>query len=264
MSNHHGLPKQFGRTAVFRPLGNPNILDKLTPHNKQYQSISSKLGTTAGTNINHIKHKINTQYELFHRINRNQLHCIIQQHTQQLESIESLLDHTRLHTGTSTYNNSSSIHTLDNIDINTCQYILLDIREVELYDECHINTAIQFNIHYIKQDKLTQLYSYRNKSNTLIVLYDNQSEVKSIHDVATSLVQKGYDNIYLLTGGIKHYAIKYMYDIVGDTSNIIDPNTNILNNTTNTLRVHTGQSTHSRSNSTTSRLNTGNNRLIVR
>ena len=53
----------------------------------------------------------------------------------------------------------------------------------------------------IKTDKyIPQLYSYKNKEDKIIVVY-HFDEKKGI-DYVTQFFEKGFDNIFLLSGGI--------------------------------------------------------------
>jgi centrosomal protein CEP41 len=58
---------------------------------------------------------------------------------------------------------------------------------------------------YIKQDKMIpQLFQYRNREEKIIVVY-HFDEKKGISYV-TQFVEKGYENVYLLSGGIEGFG----------------------------------------------------------
>ncbi|XP_046548729.1 centrosomal protein of 41 kDa-like isoform X2 [Haliotis rubra] len=85
-----------------------------------------------------------------------------------------------------------------------CPYLLLDIRDEDAYHQCHIISAKSFprarlsrSVNYENND----LLSYRNQTGKIIILYDEDERIA--HDAATTLVQRGYDNLFLLSGGLK-------------------------------------------------------------
>ena len=79
--------------------------------------------------------------------------------------------------------------------------MLIDLREPEEYEEFHIKEALSFPGRQIKQDKIIpQLFHYKNKDNKIIIVY-HFDEKKGI-DYVNELFEKGYDNVYLLSGGI--------------------------------------------------------------
>lgn len=60
---------------------------------------------------------------------------------------------------------------------------------------------------FIKQDKIIpQLFHYKNKDNKIIIVY-HFDEKKGI-DYVNELFEKGYDNIYLLSGGIEAFGME--------------------------------------------------------
>ncbi|KAL8558205.1 hypothetical protein ACOMHN_036294 [Nucella lapillus] len=65
------------------------------------------------------------------------------------------------------------------VSTHTCPYLLLDIRDRD--DFTHIQ---------------------RNQEGKIIILYDNE-EGEQTARAATTLVERGYDNLFLLTGGLK-------------------------------------------------------------
>ncbi|XP_046356305.1 centrosomal protein of 41 kDa-like isoform X2 [Haliotis rufescens] len=85
-----------------------------------------------------------------------------------------------------------------------CPYLLLDIRDEDSYNQCHIISAKSYprtmltrSVNYETKDLLV----YRNQTGKIIILYDEDERLA--HDAATTFVQRGYDNIFLLSGGLK-------------------------------------------------------------
>ena len=84
-------------------------------------------------------------------------------------------------------------------------YLILDVREVELYNECHIVHGRSFPFALLRRDQLhPDVYKFRNKPESLIILYCNDE--KTSCDAAKIMVDRGIDNIYVLNGGLYDFA----------------------------------------------------------
>ena len=57
---------------------------------------------------------------------------------------------------------------------------------------------------------------YKNKEGKLIVVYDYDEIIA--HKFATTLVQRGYDNVFMLSGGIRVTQIKFPSCLVRSVS----------------------------------------------
>uniref|UniRef100_A0A7S3LR57 Rhodanese domain-containing protein n=1 Tax=Aplanochytrium stocchinoi TaxID=215587 RepID=A0A7S3LR57_9STRA len=77
--------------------------------------------------------------------------------------------------------------------------LLLDMRTREEYEACHIKQAKHFSIVGLHQDRyIPELYRFKNVESKMIVVYDEDEKLAA--EAATSLNQKGYENIRLMTG----------------------------------------------------------------
>ena len=84
------------------------------------------------------------------------------------------------------------------------QFILLDLREEEDYKKWHIREAINFPAPNITRDKtFAQLLRFKNQSDKKIVVY--MYDERSGTHYAKILFEKGFDNVYLLSGGIEQF-----------------------------------------------------------
>lgn len=84
-------------------------------------------------------------------------------------------------------------------------FLLIDLREPEEYEQFHIREALNYPGTHIKRDKfLPQLYAYKNKESKIIVVY-HFDEKRGIEYV-NQMHEKGFDNLYLLNGGIEGFA----------------------------------------------------------
>lgn len=48
---------------------------------------------------------------------------------------------------------------------------------------------------------------YKNKEGKLIIVYDYDESIS--HKFASTLIQRGYDNVFMLSGGIRVTQIKF-------------------------------------------------------
>ncbi|KAI9217424.1 hypothetical protein BC828DRAFT_391162 [Blastocladiella britannica] len=84
-------------------------------------------------------------------------------------------------------------------------YLLLDIRGVDPWRECHIVGALPYPHQYIKRDQISRdLYMFRNKADKIIILYDDDEGLAV--PAAQALGERGFENVFVLSGGITHLA----------------------------------------------------------
>lgn len=82
--------------------------------------------------------------------------------------------------------------------------MLLDLRSGEEYKEWHIKEAINFPAVNISRDKtIPELFRFKNQVDKLIIIYMND-ERQGVPQ-ATLLTEKGYDNVFLLSGGCEAF-----------------------------------------------------------
>eukprot|EP01116_Phalansterium_solitarium_P016179 TRINITY_DN3702_c0_g1_i1.p1 TRINITY_DN3702_c0_g1~~TRINITY_DN3702_c0_g1_i1.p1 ORF type:complete len:290 (-),score=69.52 TRINITY_DN3702_c0_g1_i1:340-1209(-) len=95
-------------------------------------------------------------------------------------------------------------------------YLLLDLRDKEDFDKCRIRGALHYPLSMLSRSTnefLPEMYSYKNKENKLIVVYDVDESIAQ--KAATTLIQKGIDNIYLLSGGLFDMNEKFPEHVIG-------------------------------------------------
>ena len=81
-------------------------------------------------------------------------------------------------------------------------FLLLDLREAQDYDFWRIREAINFPAVNIGRDKmLPDLYRFKNQTNKLIIIY--MGDERKGTQAANLMNEKGYDNVFLLSGGIE-------------------------------------------------------------
>ncbi len=93
-------------------------------------------------------------------------------------------------------------------NLSDIDFIILDLREECDYERIHLKEAISFPAVNISRDKFThQLIMMKNKPGKMIILYHNDE--RNGIPYANNFFQKGYDNVYFLSGGIEEFAKNY-------------------------------------------------------
>ena len=86
----------------------------------------------------------------------------------------------------------------------TSPFLLLDVRDVEAFDRCHINGARHFHHIRLRRSSNTmtrEMQYYANREGHIIVLYDEDESLAPA--AATMLTQRRIQNVFLLAGGLK-------------------------------------------------------------
>ncbi|KPI85927.1 hypothetical protein ABL78_5011 [Leptomonas seymouri] len=95
-------------------------------------------------------------------------------------------------------------------------YLLVDCRDLEHYDTCHIKNALHYvkvRLHHATSPFLPEMYTFKNKENKMIVLYDLEEEV--VASIANTMFQKGIDNVSIIAGGLREFAQDYEEMLTG-------------------------------------------------
>jgi len=90
-----------------------------------------------------------------------------------------------------------------------CPYLMLDIRDPDEFDSCHIIGARNFPVAMLSRTMNCfnkEILDYKNKLGKIIILYDEDERIAV--SAATTMVQRGFDNIFVLSGGLKVLAMK--------------------------------------------------------
>eukprot|EP00095_Tigriopus_kingsejongensis_P003813 maker-scaffold278_size225338-snap-gene-0.14 protein:Tk03813 transcript:maker-scaffold278_size225338-snap-gene-0.14-mRNA-1 annotation:"centrosomal protein of 41 kda" len=103
-------------------------------------------------------------------------------------------------------------------------YLILDVRDESEYLKGHIvgsesysHTRLSRSINY----ESPSMRQFRNQREKIIVVYDTDEYIAAT--VATTLSQRGYDNIFMLSGGLRVAALKFPQSplIVPDRSTLL-------------------------------------------
>ena len=94
-------------------------------------------------------------------------------------------------------------------------YLLLDVRDKDAYDACHIIGATSFPSAMLSraQNYFTkEVLGYINKEGKIIIVYD--SDEKIAHAASTTMIERGVDNLFMLSGGLKVLNMKFPKGII--------------------------------------------------
>lgn len=87
---------------------------------------------------------------------------------------------------------------------DSTNFLLLDLRDPEEYDFWRIKEAINYPAANIGRDKIIpELYRFKNKQNKLIIIY--MGDERKGTAAANLMAEKGYENVFLLSGGIDQF-----------------------------------------------------------
>ncbi|KFQ17802.1 Centrosomal protein of 41 kDa, partial [Merops nubicus] len=90
-----------------------------------------------------------------------------------------------------------------------CPFLLLDVRDRDEYDQCHIVGAHSYPIATLSRTMnpyTNSILEYKNAHGKIIILYDNDERLAS--QAATTMCERGFENLFMLSGGLKVLAQK--------------------------------------------------------
>eukprot|EP01138_Halocafeteria_seosinensis_P001910 gb/GECG01001956.1/.p1 GENE.gb/GECG01001956.1/~~gb/GECG01001956.1/.p1 ORF type:complete len:285 (+),score=27.77 gb/GECG01001956.1/:1-855(+) len=191
--------------GVLRRRGLPEGTDRKIKENPRYKHVKSTLDTGPTTKKQHIpttREVTKRRDEIFERIRPLELYSMIVEYEE------------GQNTGTEGGPQIVTIPAAADKDTSK-PFLLVDARDKEAYDQCHLMEAINFPAILLNRDKIDyQIMQYKNKPDCCIVIYDENESVAP--SVAGKLVERGYENVYLLTGGLRVVAKKYPLLIDGE------------------------------------------------
>ncbi|XP_062245899.1 centrosomal protein of 41 kDa [Platichthys flesus] len=91
-----------------------------------------------------------------------------------------------------------------------CPYLLLDVRDLDQYNCCHIISAHSFPIAHLSRTMnpfSKEVLEYKNAAGKIIIVYDEDERIAS--QAATTMCQRGVENLFMLSGGLKVIAQKF-------------------------------------------------------
>lgn len=93
------------------------------------------------------------------------------------------------------------------ITANT-SFLLLDLRDPEEYNLWRIKESINYPAPNIGRDKvISELYRFKNQPDKLIIVY--MFDERQGSQYAQLFSEKGYENVFLLSGGCEEFLEKF-------------------------------------------------------
>jgi len=93
-------------------------------------------------------------------------------------------------------------------------FLLLDLRDPEEYEHWRIKESINYPAANIARDKMIpELFRFKNKPDKLIIVY--MSDERKGTQAANLMAEKGYDNVFLLSGGIENFNEEFTEMVEG-------------------------------------------------
>ncbi|XP_069721045.1 centrosomal protein of 41 kDa isoform X2 [Phaenicophaeus curvirostris] len=99
-----------------------------------------------------------------------------------------------------------------------CPFLLLDVRDRDAYDQCHIVGAYSYPIATLSRTMnpyTNNILEYKNAHGKIIIVYDNDERLAS--QAATTMCERGFENLFMLSGGLKVLAQKIPEGLVTGT-----------------------------------------------
>ncbi|NWI64233.1 CEP41 protein, partial [Todus mexicanus] len=99
-----------------------------------------------------------------------------------------------------------------------CPFLLLDVRDRDAYDQCHIIGAYSYPIATLSRTMnpyTNNILEYKNAHGKIIILYDNDERLAS--QAATTMCERGFENLFMLSGGLKVLAQKIPEGLITGT-----------------------------------------------
>jgi len=88
-------------------------------------------------------------------------------------------------------------------------YLLVDVRDKESFSECHIITAQSYpatNFSRTMNPFSHEMLQFKNCEGKIIILYDVDELIAT--ECATTMCQRGFENVFILSGGLRVIAQK--------------------------------------------------------
>lgn len=203
--------------------GQSSVLDKKVKANPKYDGVKKTINTgLTARNIEVVSNQLlaKRKGEQFRRIKASQLATLLDTDVN-TESIYNMNDYGQLDDQSVVSANSQiSKATVTQagqqvVLSEQSEFVLVDVREADEHAQWSIQQSVNSPFTLMMQDKWNQqMVGFKNKMDKLIIIFhlDEKSGIR----VANHLFQKGYDNIYLLSGGVEEFTQECSHLVQGD------------------------------------------------
>mmetsp|Transcript_58815 Transcript_58815/g.111025 ORF Transcript_58815/g.111025 Transcript_58815/m.111025 type:complete len:353 (+) Transcript_58815:14-1072(+) len=204
-----------------------NVMQRKPPENARYAAVKSKVesGSTTSKPVLTPNERAKRLSENFFRIGPRELFELLEEY-ERTDADEEVAIHSY---GRPDYNPRVVVHEAEAKPIVERPYLILDVRDEVDFRVCHIAQALNFPQRLLMQDRsTTELVDFKNREGKLIVLYDDAPQQRLAGAAAQILATRGFDNIYILTGGLSGFTKNQRGEFVNGSlnSHIADENLN--------------------------------------
>merc|ERR1712023_340012 len=159
--------------------------------------------------------------EYFKRIKGSQLVELIEDEDVEEETVYGLVGQQEVSTEAGA---AVVVHGEGAQDMDEALYLLLDLRDEQDHDQCHIATAIPYP-HTMLTHSTTyfssEIYRYKNRPDRMIIIYDDDERISA--PAAKLFVERGVENVYVLTGGLRKFCEKHEEFVQGEFPEYPEP-----------------------------------------
>ncbi len=183
------------------------------PKSEKYASVQGKLDT--GLTVNKVKVVSSSQYaqrrdEIFFRLSKQQIFELYNEY--EADEYEDIAEAETRRGGD--HGPRIVTHGVGARSEYNKPYLLLDVRNAEAYNAYHMIQARSFPFVLMRRDQSPpELGQFRNKEGHLVIIIADDERLG--REAAKLLVDRGCDNIYLLSGGINEFAAEFPSYIEG-------------------------------------------------
>lgn len=206
-----------------------SVMERRIPQNPKFKNVKSKLNTgTTVDKVRLISHKeyLKRRDETFYRLLPRNLKDMFSEYEDSgsfvpsgpemvakmvrsddgAYTLERVPESNNMHDDLATTGGPRIVtHDEDDDVAHNYPYLILDVRSAEEFNQNRIHRAKSFPSAHVNRDRLhPDLYHYKNKDSTLIILYENEERLAI--QTAKALSEKGFDNLYVLQGGMLDFC----------------------------------------------------------
>ena len=214
------------KRTIAEKFGNKEMYDRKLKASEKYKKVSKVINT--GSTIKDVKYASDNliskrKSELFKRLKGHTIIKLLKaQQQNQTESIynvgaedqnmlndENKSNITDVTHKTGVTNVTAVTYATDMLgNLAEIDFLLLDLREETEYARYHIRESLNFPGILINRDKfLPEMLMMKSQDGKMIIVYHNDE--RNGIPFAQRLFEKGFDNVYFLSGGIEDFAKKF-------------------------------------------------------
>lgn len=211
-------PKRYDPDAPVKPLPKTNF-------SKRYDQLKPSIdtGMTVPKLIEALKNRMPTG-EIFRRIRPAKLKELLALHFDELEAKERLAqvepEAGEEESAVPAYHHMHSSIVFDDKEqpkpqpkpheVIDCPFILLDVRDEEEFDQCHIHLAKNYpkaRLSRATGQFTPEILSYRDRDDGMVVVYCDYGQTSG--EAAQMFAERGFTNVFLLHGGLADFAEEF-------------------------------------------------------